>query len=117
MGLSALPADFCLHGKLPFVYTARECECAGNAFQCEAVPPEAGTAGCTCGGFSCKGDGSHASHQAQRKRRAELRQMYGKMGETFLTGVKADQATNAGWWATSRSIGRLAHKHPDHASN
>ena len=65
MGLSALPADFCLHDKLPFVYTARECECAGNAFQCEAVPPEAGTAGCTCGGFSCKGDGSHAFEQAR----------------------------------------------------
>jgi hypothetical protein len=78
MGLSALPADFCLHAKLPFVYKDRECECAGNPFQCEAVPPEAGTAGCTCGGFYCKGDGSHAFEKAALERRAAFKQMEAK---------------------------------------
>ena len=78
MGLSALPADFCLHDKLPFVYTARECECTGNAFQCEAVPPEAGTTGCSCSGFYCKGDGSHASQQAKLEQHIEFLRMEDK---------------------------------------
>jgi hypothetical protein len=97
MGLSALPADFCLHNKLPFVYTARECECAGNAFQCEAVPPEAGTAGCTCGGFSCKGDGTHAFHQAQRKRRAKLGQEGGSINFDGGEGCPGDQRGGVGY--------------------